>query len=73
MRREKIPPNLAELAADKRRELVECIAEVDDELAELFLADEPIDGETLKVRYRLFVLFLKHFYLAQGSHRIYRL
>ena len=32
----------------KRAELVERVAEVDEQLGELFLMEEPIDGDTLR-------------------------
>ena len=35
-----IPPELAEAAAAKRQALLEALADVDDEIADLFLADE---------------------------------
>lgn len=37
------------LVAEKRRELIEVVSEVDDRLAELFLADEPITSAELEV------------------------
>lgn len=46
---EDIPANLKELAQEKRRELVEVVSEVDDQLAEAFLSDEPISAADLEV------------------------
>jgi elongation factor G len=44
-----IPLNMADLVTEKRRELVEVVSEVDDQLAEAFLNDEPIAAHQLKV------------------------
>lgn len=46
---EDIPANLNELALEKRHELVEIVSEVDDQLAEAFLSDEPISAADLEV------------------------
>lgn len=37
------------IVAEKRRELVEMVSEVDDKLAEAFLNDEPISSTDLEV------------------------
>lgn len=37
------------LVAEKRRELIEVVSEVDDKLAEAFLSDEPISATDLEV------------------------
>jgi len=44
-----IPANLEALASEKRRELIEAVSEVDDKLAEVFLNDEPVSSNDLKV------------------------
>jgi len=44
-----IPGGLAGEAEEKRKELVECLSEVDDEIAEKFLNDEPLTPQELKV------------------------
>lgn len=44
-----IPPDMEELVADKRRELIETVSEVDDILAEKFLNDEPVSATELEV------------------------
>lgn len=44
-----IPQNLESLVAEKQRELIEVVSEVDDKLAEAFLNDEPISPTELKV------------------------
>ena len=41
-------PELAVEAGQRRAELVEAIAEVDEELGEMFLMEEPIDEDTLR-------------------------
>ena len=43
-----IPPELAEAAAAKRQALLEALADVDDEIADLFLADEQPSADVLK-------------------------
>jgi len=40
---------MADLVNEKRRELIEVVSEVDDQLAEAFLNDEPITANQLKV------------------------
>lgn len=44
-----IPSDIAAAVAEKRRELIESISEVDDELADMFLNDQPITAEILAV------------------------
>ena len=46
--RGEIPETLQELYAEQRAELIGAIAEVDDEVGELFVCDEPIPNELLK-------------------------
>ncbi len=54
-----IPPDYRE-AADKAREaLVEALAEVDDEIMEIYLAEEPLTVETLKAGIQRVTLALK--------------
>jgi len=45
---EEVPPNMEALVSEKRHELIEVVSEVDDRLAELFLADEPIPPAELE-------------------------
>ncbi|RAL54017.1 unnamed protein product [Cuscuta campestris] len=45
---EDIPADMQAFAADKRRELVEVVSEVDEKLAESFLSDEPISNNDLQ-------------------------
>ncbi|KAK2966537.1 hypothetical protein RJ640_002840 [Escallonia rubra] len=44
---EEIPSNIEALVAEKRRELIEVVSEVDEKLAEAFLSDEPISSTDL--------------------------
>lgn len=43
-----MPEDVAAFAAAKRAELVERVAEVDEELGELFLEEAPIDAAALR-------------------------
>ncbi|CAH9096756.1 unnamed protein product [Cuscuta europaea] len=45
---EDIPADMETFAADKRRELIEAVSEVDEKLAESFLNDEPISNSDLE-------------------------
>lgn len=47
-----VPAELAELVEEKRTELLEKLADVDDEIAEFFLMEEMPDAETLKAAIR---------------------
>jgi elongation factor G len=47
------------LAAEKRRELIETVSEVDDKLADAFLTDEPISSSDLEVYLETKNVFLK--------------
>jgi len=47
-----IPADVAAAAAAKRAELVERVAEVDEELGELFLEEAPIDAATLRLTFK---------------------
>lgn len=47
---EEVPARLAAAAEEKRKELVECLSEVDDDIAEKFLNDDPISPQDLQVR-----------------------
>lgn len=46
---EEIAPEMLQIATEKRRELIEIVSEVDEELAEKFLSDEPISVDELEV------------------------
>ncbi|KAF5197443.1 Elongation factor g protein [Thalictrum thalictroides] len=43
-----IPADMEAMAIEKRRELIETVSEVDDQLAEAFLGDEPISSSDLE-------------------------
>ncbi|KAB2002722.1 hypothetical protein ES319_D11G085200v1 [Gossypium barbadense] len=45
---EEIPADMDAIVAEKRRELIEMVSEVDDKLAEAFLNDEPISSVDLE-------------------------
>nr|GMD59379.1 elongation factor G-2, mitochondrial [Ipomoea batatas]GMD71620.1 elongation factor G-2, mitochondrial [Ipomoea batatas] len=45
---EDIPADMEAFVADKRRELIEAVSEVDEKLAESFLSDEPISNDDLE-------------------------
>jgi elongation factor G len=47
---DEIPAHLVEQAKSKRAELIENVADADDDLAELFLEEKPIGAEELAVR-----------------------
>lgn len=51
-----IPSEIKEAVSEKRRELIEAVSEVDEELADLFLNDEPISPEVLSVGFECEVL-----------------
>ncbi|MBL8957305.1 MAG: elongation factor G [Myxococcaceae bacterium] len=54
-----IPDDLKQLAKERREEIVAKVADVDDKLAEKFLAEEPISNEELKAAIRRATLALK--------------
>mmetsp|Transcript_34262 Transcript_34262/g.61810 ORF Transcript_34262/g.61810 Transcript_34262/m.61810 type:complete len:753 (-) Transcript_34262:175-2433(-) len=62
-----IPSYLQAEAEAKRQALVEAVSEVDDEIAELFLNEQPVDGPTLKAAIRRAVLALKFQPVFMGS------
>ncbi|KAL1352933.1 elongation factor G-2, mitochondrial isoform X2 [Arachis hypogaea] len=45
---EEVPTDMEALVAEKRHELIEAVSEVDDQLAEAFLGDEPISPADLQ-------------------------
>lgn len=47
-----MPDNLADNAKAARQELVEVVADLDDEVADLFLAEEKVPGPTLEAAIR---------------------
>ncbi|KAI8569326.1 hypothetical protein RHMOL_Rhmol02G0270400 [Rhododendron molle] len=64
---EEVPPNMEALVAEKRRELIEVVSEVDDRLAELFLADEPITSAELEGAIRRATIARKFIPVFMGS------
>ncbi|CAL5340297.1 unnamed protein product [Camellia sinensis] len=64
---EEVPANMKELVAEKRRELIEVVSEVDDKLAELFLADEPISSTELEEAIRRATIARKFIPVFMGS------
>ncbi|KZT55585.1 putative nuclear condensin complex protein [Calocera cornea HHB12733] len=62
-----IPADLVELAQEKRRELIEQVAEVDDELADLFLSEAEIDIPTLVTAIRRATIACKFTPVFVGS------
>lgn len=53
-----VPTDMEALVAEKRHELIEAVSEVDDKLAELFLADEPISSSDLEVSWSCKILMI---------------
>ncbi|GER31197.1 elongation factor G [Striga asiatica] len=64
---EDIPANFEELAQEKRRELIEAVSEVDDNLAEAFLSDEPISAAELEEAIRRATVARKFVPVFMGS------
>ncbi|GAB2301278.1 Elongation factor G-1, mitochondrial [Dionaea muscipula] len=62
-----IPSNMESLVAEKRHELIEMISEVDDKLAESFLADEPISSSDLEEAIRRATVARKFVPVFMGS------
>ncbi|KAG6499897.1 elongation factor G, mitochondrial-like [Zingiber officinale] len=62
-----IPQHLEALVAEKRRELIEVVSEVDDKLAEAFLNDEPISPTELKMAIRRATIARKFVPVFMGS------
>ncbi|VVB03411.1 unnamed protein product [Arabis nemorensis] len=62
-----IPADMEELVADKRRELIETVSEVDDELAEKFLNDEPVSATELEEAIRRATIAQKFVPVFMGS------
>jgi elongation factor G len=62
-----MPAELASQAAEKRSELVEKVADVDEQLGELFLMEEPIDEGTLRGAIRRATINLQFVPVFMGS------
>ncbi|MGN1309429.1 MAG: elongation factor G, partial [Akkermansia sp.] len=64
---EELPEELKEKAAEALEDLKSRVADVDDELAELYLMEEPIDAPTLKAAIRRACIANKFVPVAGGS------
>ncbi|KAI3918721.1 hypothetical protein MKX01_042041 [Papaver californicum] len=62
-----VPADMEALVAEKRRELIETVSEVDDQLAEAFLNDEPISSEELDAAIRRATIANKFVPVFMGS------
>ncbi|XP_002962742.2 elongation factor G-2, mitochondrial [Selaginella moellendorffii] len=62
-----IPPELMKEAADRRRALIEIVSEVDDDLAERFVNDEPITPAELEAAIRRATIALRFTPVFMGS------
>ncbi|KKA26785.1 hypothetical protein TD95_003152 [Thielaviopsis punctulata] len=62
-----IPPTLVEMAKEKRQELIEKLADVDDEIAELFLEEQEPTKEQIKAAIRRATIGLKFSPVLMGS------
>ncbi|WVZ75408.1 hypothetical protein U9M48_023461 [Paspalum notatum var. saurae] len=62
-----VPLNMEDLVMEKRRELIEVVSEVDDQLAEAFLNDEPITTNQLKAAIRRATVAQKFIPVYMGS------
>ncbi|PIA35601.1 hypothetical protein AQUCO_03500156v1 [Aquilegia coerulea] len=62
-----IPADMEPMATEKRRELIETVSEVDDQLAEAFLGDEPISPSDLDMAIRRATIAQKFVPVFMGS------
>ena len=62
-----IPDHMKEEAVERRQALIEALADVDDEIAELFLMEEDPDVATIKAAIRRQVIALKFVPVMVGS------
>jgi elongation factor G len=62
-----IPPDLQDRTAEAREALVEAVAEVDDEVMEIYLAEQPVTLEALKAGIQRATLALKGVPIYCGS------
>ncbi|KAI3873827.1 hypothetical protein MKW92_052191 [Papaver armeniacum] len=62
-----VPADMEALVAEKRRELIETVSEVDDQLAEAFLNDEPISAKELDAAIRRATIANKFVPVFMGS------
>ncbi|KAK8573384.1 hypothetical protein V6N13_100184 [Hibiscus sabdariffa] len=64
---EEVPADMEAIVAEKRRELIEMVSEVDDKLAEAFLNDEPISAADLEEAVRRATIARKFVPVFMGS------
>ncbi|XLR69788.1 hypothetical protein HN51_016902 [Arachis hypogaea] len=64
---EEVPTDMEALVAEKRHELIEAVSEVDDQLAEAFLGDEPISPADLQEAIRRATIARKFVPVFMGS------
>ncbi|KAM0250929.1 hypothetical protein ACHAQJ_008387 [Trichoderma viride] len=64
---DQVPANLQELAAEKRQVLIEKLADVDDEMAELYLDEQEPTNEQIKAAIRRATTALKFSPVMMGS------
>ncbi|KAE8662508.1 Elongation factor G-2 [Hibiscus syriacus] len=64
---EEVPEDMEGIVAEKRRELIEMVSEVDDKLAEAFLNDEPISPADLEEAVRRATIARKFVPVFMGS------
>ncbi|KAL1328892.1 hypothetical protein AAHE18_12G001500 [Arachis hypogaea] len=64
---EEVPADMEALEVEKRRELIEAVSEVDDQLAEAFLGDEPISPADLQEAIRRATIARKFVPVFMGS------
>jgi len=62
-----IPADLKDLFDEKRNEMIERLADVDDEIAELFLMEEEIDAKTMKEAIRRQTIACSYVPVFMGS------
>jgi elongation factor G len=67
VREEEIPAEMVQQAKQARHDIIEGVANVDDHLAELFIADKPVSDEELKAAIRRATLALKMTPVMCGS------
>ncbi|KAF2271178.1 elongation factor G, mitochondrial [Lojkania enalia] len=65
--KDEIPADLVELAKEKRQKLIETLADVDDEMAELFLDEQEPTVEQIKAAIRRATISLKFSPVLMGS------
>ena len=64
---DEIPPNVRPLAEEKRKKLIETLADVDDEIAEIFLDERTPTVEQIKAAVRRATILLKFTPVFMGS------